>query len=202
MGTDTTVSVDVDDAGVAVLTLDGPERLNAFSGTTARALSEAYRRCDSDDAVRAVVERIGENCEPSLTTVLFLGGAGGSLRAGATENPVLLTRAIKNALVNVTCGGAPAYVWPGGGITVMVDVMRMPERSFGTVPTPAIVAPIEFSMRRDDYAALGGHLRHVRSLEDVLRTGAWHNDGAPTRRAWAAGNPANPWPLGHPPQLG
>ena len=73
-------------------------------------------------AVRQIVERIGENCEPSLSTVLFLGGAGGSLRAGVTENPVLLTRAIKDALVNVTCGGAPAYVWPGGGITVMVDV--------------------------------------------------------------------------------
>jgi hypothetical protein len=75
-------------------------------------------------AVRSTVERIGENCEPSLATVLFLGGAGGSLRAGATENPVLLTRAIKQRLVNVTCGGAPAYVWPGGGITVMVDVTR------------------------------------------------------------------------------
>lgn len=58
--------------------------------------------------------------------MLFLGGAGGSLRAGVTENPVLLTRSIKNALVNVTCGGAPAYVWPGGGITVMADVLRMP----------------------------------------------------------------------------
>ncbi len=77
-------------------------------------------------AVRTVVERIGENCEPSLATVLFVGGAGGSLRAGVTENPVLLTRSIKNLLVNVTCGGAPAYVWPGGGITVMVDVARMP----------------------------------------------------------------------------
>ena len=153
-------------------------------------------------AVHAVVERIGENCEPSLTTVLFVGGAGGSLRAGATENPVLLTRAIKNALVNVTCGGAPAYVWPGGGITVMVDVMRMPDRSFGTVPTPAIVAPIEFSMRLADYAALGGHVKNVRSLEDVLRTGAWHNDGAPTRRFWAPGNPVNPWPIGQAPQLG
>ena len=153
-------------------------------------------------AVQAVVERIGENCEPSLATVLFVGGAGGSLRAGATENPVLLTRAIKNALVNVTCGGAPAYVWPGGGITVMVDVMRMPDRSFGTVPTPAIVAPIEFSMRLADYAALGGHVKNVRPLQDVLRTGAWHNDGAPTRRLWAPGNPGNPWPLGHPPQLG
>lgn len=51
----TTVRVEVDDAGVAVLTLDGPERLNAFSGATARALSAAYRRCDSDDTIRAVV---------------------------------------------------------------------------------------------------------------------------------------------------
>ncbi|MEO8938748.1 MAG: 6-hydroxynicotinate reductase [Burkholderiaceae bacterium] len=153
-------------------------------------------------AVRAVVDRIGENCEPSLSTVLFLGGAGGSLRAGVTGNPVLLTRAIKQALVNVTCGGAPAYVWPGGGITVMADVLRMPDHSFGTVPTPAIVAPIEFSMRLADYEALGGHMDHVRSLEEVLRTGAWHGDGAPTARRWLQQDAANPWPIGHPPLLG
>lgn len=154
------------------------------------------------DAVRQVVERIGENCEPSLTTVLFLGGAGGSLRAGVTDNPVQLTRRIKDALVNVTCGGAPAYVWPGGGITVMVDVMRMPDNSFGTVPTPAIVAPIEFSMTLADYAALGGHVNHVRSLEHTLKQGAWHDDGAPTQRQWVRIDPANPWPLGNPPLLG
>jgi 6-hydroxynicotinate reductase len=152
--------------------------------------------------VQAVVDRIGENCEPSMTTVLFLGGAGGSLRAGATENPVLLTRGIKDSLVNVTCGGAPAYVWPGGGITVMVDVMRMPDNSFGTVPTPAIVAPIEFSMRMDHYAALGGHVDQVRSLQDVLTTGAWHNDGAPTRRQWIQNEAVNPWPMGQKPQIG
>lgn len=154
------------------------------------------------DDVRRIVERIGENCEPSLTTVLFLGGAGGSLRAGVTENPVLLTRAIKDALVNVTCGGAPAYVWPGGGITVMVDVMRMPDNSFGTVPTPAIVAPIEFSMKLDDYRALGGHMDHVRTLEDALRRGAWHNEGAPTARQWLPLPAVNPWPLARPPLLG
>ena len=153
-------------------------------------------------AVQAVVDRIGENCEPSQSTVLFLAGAGGSLRAGVTDNPVLLTRAIKRALVNVTCGGAPAYVWPGGGITVMVDVMRMPEHSFGTVPTPAIVAPIEFSMKRDDYEALGGHTDHVRSLADVLRAGAWHDDGAPIARRWVTAASDNPWPLGHAPLLG
>lgn len=160
------------------------------------------REAEMPAVVRRVVERIGENCEPSLTSVLFLGGAGGSLRAGVTENPVLLTRSIKEALVNVTCGGAPAYVWPGGGITVMADVTRMPAGSFGTVPTPALVAPIEFSMRRTDYEALGGHMEYVRSLDEALRRGAWHNDGAPTGRRWIAGGPANPWPLGQPPLLG
>jgi hypothetical protein len=152
--------------------------------------------------MQGVVDRIGENCEPSLTTVLFLGGAGGSLRAGVTDNPVRLTRSIKQAMVNVTCGGAPAYIWPGGGITVMVDVSRMPDNSFGTVPTPAIVAPIEFSMRLDDYRALGGHMEYVRSLSDALQRGAWHSDGAPVARRYEQVPPANPWPLGQPPLLG
>ena len=152
--------------------------------------------------VQRVVDRIGENCEPSLCTVLFLGGAGGSLRAGVTDNPVLLTRAIKRALVNVTCGGAPAYVWPGGGITVMVDVLRMPDNSFGTVPTPAIVAPIEFSMRLSDYRDLGGHMGYVRPLSQALAQGAWHRDGAPTQRRFEAAPADSPWPLGRGPMLG
>lgn len=115
------------------------------------------------------VRRIEENCEPALCTVLFMGGAGGSLRAGVTENPVMLTRSVKQALTRVTCGGAPVYVWPGGGITLMVDVTRMPAHSFGYVPTPALVAPIEFTMRLSDYAALGGHMDHVMPLEDAIR---------------------------------
>ena len=94
------------------------------------------------------VARIRENCEPALTTVLFMGGAGGSLRAGVTENPVRLTESVKRRLTRVTCGGAPAYIWPGGGITFMVDVTRMPENAFGYVPTPALVAPIEFTLKR------------------------------------------------------
>jgi hypothetical protein len=120
--------------------------------------------------VRHVVERIAENCEPALCTVLFMAGAGGSLRAGVTENPVRLTRSVRDALTKVTLGGAPAYVWPGGGITLMVDVARMPRNSFGYVPTPALVAPIEFTLRADDYAALGGYASRVVALEEVLRT--------------------------------
>ena len=113
------------------------------------------------------VERIAENCEPALASVLFIGGAGGSLRAGVTENPVRLTRSVKEALTTVTCGGAPVYIWPGGGITFMVDVTRLPENAFGYVPTPALVAPIEFTLRLDDYAALGGHMDFVRPLASI-----------------------------------
>lgn len=117
--------------------------------------------------VLASTERIAENCEPSICSVLFMGGAGGSLRSGVTENPVRLTRSVKDALANVSCGGAKTYVWPGGGITVMVDVLDMPAGSFGYVPTPALVAPIEFSMRLSDYAALGGHMDEVRRVSDI-----------------------------------
>jgi len=167
-------------------------------------LDEALKpqRAPMPAAVSRIVNRIGENCEPSLCTVLFVGGAGGSLRAGVTENPVLLTRSIKDSLVNVTCGGAPAYVWPGGGITVMVDVMRMPERSFGTVPTPAIVAPIEFTMRAEDFAALGGHMGSVRPIAEVFAHGPLHDDGAPVGRRIEAPSPANAWPIGGRPLLG
>ena len=38
--------------------------------------------------LRESVARIAENCEPALCTVMFMAGAGGSLRAGVTENPV------------------------------------------------------------------------------------------------------------------
>jgi hypothetical protein len=138
------------------------------------------------EPVRKVVERIGENCEPALASVLFMAGAGGSLRAGVTENPVRLTRSVRDALVRVTCGGAPVQVWPGGGITFMVDVTLMPERAFGYVPTPALVAPIEFTMRRGDYAALGGHMDRVQQLDDVLKAARID------RRPWREGNP---WPL-------
>ena len=119
-------------------------------------------------ALRLTVERIGENCEPALTTVVFMAGAGGSLRAGVTENPVRLTRSVSSALTRVSCGGAPVYIWPGGGITLMVDVSTMPENSFGYVPTPALVAPIEFTLRREDYSAMGGHMDAVRRIEDIV----------------------------------
>lgn len=41
--------------GVAVLTLNRPDRLNAYTAEMGALLSRAYRRCDDDDEVRAIV---------------------------------------------------------------------------------------------------------------------------------------------------
>jgi hypothetical protein len=97
-----------------------------------------------------------------------MAGAGGSLRAGATVNPVALTRSVNQTLTRVTCGGAAVFIWPGGGITFMVDVTLVPPGAFGYVPTPALVAPLEFTLRKDDYAALGGHMEAIVPIDEVL----------------------------------
>ena len=128
------------------------------------------------EALMPSVKLIEENCEPSLCTVLFMGGAGGSLRSGVTRNPVRLTRSVHDNATTITCGGADAYVWPGGGITIMVDVMDTPDNAFGYVPTPALVAPIEFTMRQEEYQSLGGHTDAARSLSDVLEKGGEYGD--------------------------
>ncbi len=50
----------------------------------------------------------------------------------------------------------------------MVDVTRMPAGAFGSVPTPALVGPIEFTLPRTEYAVLGGFVDRVRPLAEVL----------------------------------
>jgi enoyl-CoA hydratase/carnithine racemase len=52
MSPDLTVAVS---DGVAVLTLNRPDHLNAYTGTMGGLLGQAYRSCDEDDDVRAIV---------------------------------------------------------------------------------------------------------------------------------------------------
>ena len=67
----TEVRLDLGADGVAVVTLDGPHTLNAFSANVGRDLSAAYHRCDQDDGVRVVV----------------LTGAGRAFCSGADLSP-------------------------------------------------------------------------------------------------------------------
>ena len=64
----------------------------------------------------------------------------------------------------------------------------MPDQSFGYVPTPAIVAPIEFTLPRETYAQLGGHLGAVTPLDAVVE------EFKSAARHTSARND-NPWPL-------
>lgn len=127
---------------------------------------------DLPDDLKNTVQLIDDNCEPSLCTVLFMGGAGGSLRAGVTKNPVRLTRSVQGGVTRLTSGGAQTYVWPGGGITFMVDVLDLPKGAFGYVPTPALVAPLEFTLPRAEYLAMGGHEEAIRDLPRTMAEGS------------------------------
>jgi enoyl-CoA hydratase/carnithine racemase len=54
MASYSSILFEVDD-GVATVTLDRPDVRNAFNGQMGAELSDAYRRCDSDDDIRVVV---------------------------------------------------------------------------------------------------------------------------------------------------
>ena len=88
-----------------------------------------------------------------------------------TPHPVKLNRAVHAGAVKMTVGGAPAFVFPGGGITFMVDVGQIKrERAFGWVPIPpAMVVPIEYTMKKETYHSLKGHQQNLRLLKDIQK---------------------------------
>ncbi len=116
---------------------------------------------------RRAVRAIAETCEPSRVSVIYCGGTGGSARAGVTRHPVRLTRAVHAGRARLTVGGAPTFVLPGGGINFMVDAGRVKAGAFSWVPTPALVVPVEYTMRYADYEAMGGHTGAVEPLGEV-----------------------------------
>jgi 6-hydroxynicotinate reductase len=72
-------------------------------------------RAEVPAALEPTVALIDENCEPSLCTVLFMGGAGGSLRAGVTANPVRLTRSVQGGSRGSPAGARRSMSGRGAG---------------------------------------------------------------------------------------
>ncbi|MGI9860762.1 4Fe-4S binding protein [Moorella naiadis] len=119
--------------------------------------------------VKKVVDLIAANCEEARVSALYVGGTGGSARAGVTTLPVELTRAVHRGEIKLTIGGAPAMLLPGGGINFMVDVEKVAApAAFYWVPTPATVAPVEYTMLKSTYERIGGHLHRLRPVEEVV----------------------------------
>jgi ferredoxin len=115
--------------------------------------------------VKQALDTISESCEMSMVSGVYIGGAGGSARAGVVQAPLALTRAVHGKTANLTVGGAPVFLLPGGGINFMVDVERVKPRFFYWTPTPAVICPIEYTMAYSDYEKMGGHVEAMRPFE-------------------------------------
>ncbi|MCF8128533.1 MAG: 4Fe-4S binding protein [Deltaproteobacteria bacterium] len=124
-----------------------------------------FREVPLTDACRTALSAISASCEPSRVSAVYMGGAGGSARAGVTRYPIKLTQAVHNATASITVGGAPAYVLPGGGINFMVDVERVKQGAFYWTPTPATICPIEYTMTLSDYEEMGGHVEAMKPFK-------------------------------------
>ncbi|MGM9612964.1 MAG: 6-hydroxynicotinate reductase, partial [Butyricicoccus sp.] len=118
----------------------------------------------------ALADAIRANCEDSRCSVIYTGGAGGSARGGVCTRPLKLTEAVHAGKAVLTIGGAPAFVLPGGGINFMVDAGQVTDHAFTWVPTPATVAPVEYTMTCADYAAIGGHLDQIISKDSLQKS--------------------------------
>ena len=59
-----------------------------------------------------------------------------------------------------------------------------------------LAAQAKFTMRKDDYIALGGHIDHIMSIDDVLagKVGPQNDHNLAGKRRFAQ-QPQNPWPI-------
>ena len=129
------------------------------------------REVAMEPEVAALVRMIRDNCEEARVSVLYVGGTGGSARGGVTTYPIRLSQAIHAGEAKLTIGGAETYVFPGGGINFMVDVEKCVPRAFTWVPSPATVAPVEYTMTKEKYAAIGGHMKQVVDADTLRKSG-------------------------------
>lgn len=110
-------------------------------------------------------------CEDSRVSAMYYAGVGGSARAGVTVDPVQITQAVHRGDAVLSIAGAPTFVMPGGGITFLADVEKMVDRPFNFTPSPAVLAPIEYTMSVENYAKIKGHVSSMRTKDDVLAEG-------------------------------
>ena len=119
-------------------------------------------------AAQEVIETISSTCEASRVSAVYMGGAGGSARAGVVRHPIKLTQAIHSAKANLTIGGAQPFVLPGGGINFLVDVEKVKKGAFYWTPTPATICPVEYTMTLKDYEEMGGHVEAMKPFDAVV----------------------------------
>jgi enoyl-CoA hydratase/carnithine racemase len=130
-----TIGLEVE-AGVATLTLNRPDKLNAFTGDMAKELLAAFDRVDADDDIRAVVVT-GAGRAFCAGADLSLGGgtfdpAAGGITAGGEGRPRrdtggLVTLRIFECLKPVIAAINGPAVGVGASMTLPMDVRFIAE---------------------------------------------------------------------------
>ncbi len=120
--------------GVATITLDRPDQLNTFTGRMGEELEHAYRRCDEDDEVRAVV----------------LSGAGRAFCAGADMSEAAATFESQDGNADFS---AAAVAFPAFRIRKLV-VAAVNGHAIGLGLTLALQADVRFFAREGKYGVV------------------------------------------------
>ncbi len=121
------------------------------------------------EKAKRVPDAIYNNCQESRTSVLYTGGTGGSARGGVCSRPLGITEAVHDGRAKLTIGGAEVYLLPGGGINFLVDTEKVIAKAFTWVPTPATVAPVEYTMTKADYESIGGHMDQIKDVSEFRK---------------------------------
>ncbi|MEV2221877.1 enoyl-CoA hydratase-related protein [Nocardia vinacea] len=134
------VRIDLAD-GVAVVTLDRPERRNAFTAAMGRALGRAYRDLDADDAVRVIVLT---GAAPAFCAGADLGGGAttfdqpdrATFSASPVDPPAFALRKPVIAAVNGHAIGIGLTLAMQADIRLVADDARyaIPQVRLGVVP--------------------------------------------------------------------
>jgi len=86
-----------------------------------------------------------------------------------TNYPIKLSQAIHKGEAKLTIGGAETFIMPGGGINFVVDVEKVIPKAFTWVPSPATVAPVEYTLKKEKYSEIGGHMEQIVDVEKIRK---------------------------------
>ena len=103
------------DEGILTITLNRPERLNAWTATMGRELIEAFDQADADDDVRAII-----------VTGAGRGFCAGADLASGGETFDYRARAAEASLLSATESGVPLASWMPSDIAMT----QRPSRSW------------------------------------------------------------------------
>jgi enoyl-CoA hydratase/carnithine racemase len=133
-----------DEGAVRILTLDRPERRNAFTVSLYRELTAALRRADADEAVRAVVLT---GAGPAFSAGTDLGELSAIAAGTAPEGAGTAFPALVDALSEVEVPLVAAVNGPGVGLGATMlcyfDLVFMAETASLRAPFAAMGVPPE-----------------------------------------------------------